>query len=112
MLLSPQQVYRVACKSGVSEVPAKAVKDIRTCRQHERTCVVDVCCTVWSQAITQSCAAQPMVPRPQVEACDCCEGFLMLQSMAGGTGAGVGTYLAEALTDEFNTAHMLNCCIW
>eukprot|EP00775_Hariotina_reticulata_P012599 gene12599-12731_t len=50
--------------------------------------------------------------RRQVEACDWWEGFLMLQSMAGGTGAGVGTYLAEALTDEFSTAHMLNCCIW
>jgi len=34
------------------------------------------------------------------------KGFLMLQSMAGGTGAGWATFLAEALTDEFNTAHM------
>eukprot|EP00879_Flechtneria_rotunda_P011109 GHRR01011606.1.p1 GENE.GHRR01011606.1~~GHRR01011606.1.p1 ORF type:complete len:323 (+),score=115.99 GHRR01011606.1:206-1174(+) len=50
--------------------------------------------------------------RKQVEACDVCEGFLLLQSMAGGTGAGAGTYMAEALIDEYSNAHMLNCCIW
>lgn len=36
----------------------------------------------------------------------------MLQSMAGGTGAGAGTFLSEALTDEYGSAHMLNCCVW
>ncbi|KAF8067211.1 TUBD1 [Scenedesmus sp. PABB004] len=50
--------------------------------------------------------------RRQVEACDVFEGFLMLQSMAGGTGAGAGTCLAEALVDEHGGAHMLNCCVW
>ncbi len=34
---------------------------------------------------------------PQAEACDQLGGFLLLQSMAGGTGAGLGTYLVEAL---------------
>jgi hypothetical protein len=33
----------------------------------------------------------------QAEACDQLGGFLLLQSMAGGTGAGLGTYLVEAL---------------
>ena len=28
-------------------------------------------------------------------------GFVLLQSMAGGTGAGLGTYVAEALRDEY-----------
>jgi hypothetical protein len=54
----------------------------------------------------------PPPPPQQVEACDVCEGFVLLQSMAGGTGAGAGTYLAEALVDEYASAHMLNCCVW
>lgn len=40
------------------------------------------------------------------------EGFLMLQSMAGGTGAGAGTYLAQALVDDYSNAHVVNCCVW
>lgn len=48
----------------------------------------------------------------QVEGCDTFEGFLMLQSMAGGTGAGAGTHLAEALVDDYHNAHVLNCCVW
>ena len=39
-------------------------------------------------------------------------GFLLLQSMAGGTGAGFGTYVAQALRDEYSSSHILNCCIW
>eukprot|EP00983_Pelagomonas_calceolata_P025867 811534-Pelagomonas_calceolata.AAC.1 len=49
---------------------------------------------------------------PQVEACDVLEGFLLLQSMAGGTGAGLGTYVATALRDEYPATHALNCCVW
>jgi tubulin delta len=48
----------------------------------------------------------------QVEACDVLDGFLLLQSMAGGTGAGVGTYVATALRDEYPATHALNCCVW
>lgn len=48
----------------------------------------------------------------QAEACDVLEGFLLLQSVAGGTGAGAGTFIAEALVDEYSSAHMLNCCVW
>uniref|UniRef100_A0A383VAF0 Tubulin delta chain n=1 Tax=Tetradesmus obliquus TaxID=3088 RepID=A0A383VAF0_TETOB len=50
--------------------------------------------------------------RRQAEACDVLEGFLLLQSVAGGTGAGAGTFIAEALVDEYSSAHMLNCCVW
>jgi hypothetical protein len=48
----------------------------------------------------------------QVEACDALGGFLLLQSMAGGTGAGLGTYVAHALRDEYPSSHALNCCVW
>ena len=39
----------------------------------------------------------PLPPRccVQVEACDLLGGFTLLQSMAGGTGAGLGTYVAQ-----------------
>lgn len=47
-----------------------------------------------------------------MEAADWLEGFLMLQSVAGGTGAGLGTYLAEALADEFNEGALFNVCVW
>lgn len=48
----------------------------------------------------------------QVEACDLMEGFLVLQSMAGGTGAGLGTAVSEALSDEFSSTLTMNCCVW
>lgn len=50
--------------------------------------------------------------RREVEAADLLDGFFLLQSMAGGTGAGFGTYVAEALRDEYGGAHMMNCCVW
>lgn len=45
-------------------------------------------------------------------------GFLLLQSMAGGTGAGLGTYVADALREEgFGGgggagAPCINACVW
>ncbi|KAK9820111.1 hypothetical protein WJX72_006233 [[Myrmecia] bisecta] len=50
--------------------------------------------------------------RRQVEAADHLGGFLLLQSMAGGTGAGLGTRIAEGLRDDFTSSFLLNHCIW
>ena len=50
--------------------------------------------------------------RRETERCDHFGGFLLLQSMAGGTGAGLGAYLAEALRDEYANATLLNHCVW
>ena len=50
--------------------------------------------------------------RRETEACDHFGGFLLLQSMAGGTGAGLGAYVAEALRDEYAHAPLLNHCVW
>eukprot|EP00198_Chlamydomonas_reinhardtii_P002678 XP_001692014.1 delta tubulin [Chlamydomonas reinhardtii] len=50
--------------------------------------------------------------RKEVEHADSLTGFLLLQSMAGGTGAGLGTYVAEALRDEYHSAFVANCCVW
>lgn len=57
-------------------------------------------------------AAYPSLLLLQVEASDTFEGLVMLQSLAGGTGAGAGTYLAQALVDTYSNAHMINCCVW
>jgi len=50
--------------------------------------------------------------RRQTEACDHLGGFLLMQSMAGGTGAGLGAYVASALRDDYPSAALLNHCIW
>lgn len=50
--------------------------------------------------------------RRETEACDHFGGFLLMQSMAGGTGAGLGAYVAEALRDEYAHAPLLNHCVW
>ena len=48
----------------------------------------------------------------QAEQADHLGGFLLLQSMAGGTGAGLGTYIAEAIRDDFPSSFLMNHCIW
>jgi tubulin delta len=35
----------------------------------------------------------------------------MIQSLAGGTGSGVGTYLLDCLKEEFSDLNILNCAI-
>ncbi|DBB09490.1 hypothetical protein WJX82_001857 [Trebouxia sp. C0006] len=50
--------------------------------------------------------------RREAEQADYLGGFLLLQSMAGGTGAGLGTYVAEAIRDTFPSSFLMNHCIW
>lgn len=50
--------------------------------------------------------------RKEIECCDCFGGFLFLQSLAGGTGSGVGVYITEVLRDEFPSAFMVNSVVW
>jgi tubulin delta len=39
-------------------------------------------------------------------------GFKILQSLAGGTGSGLGTHLAERLRDDYPRANMINVAVW
>jgi Tubulin/FtsZ family, GTPase domain len=65
------------------------------------------------EASYSTCQAQCRVLRcDQVEACDQLGGFLMLQSVAGGTGAGLGSAVAEALRDDYGSSFILNHCMW
>lgn len=50
--------------------------------------------------------------RRELECCDRFGGFLLLQSLAGGTGSGVGAYLTERLRDDYPDALMVNQVVW
>lgn len=52
-----------------------------------------------------------MVQR-QVERCDRLDGFLVLMSVAGGTGSGVGTKMTEVLNDAYPSSVVANQIIW
>lgn len=48
----------------------------------------------------------------EVEKCDRFGGFLILLSLAGGTGSGVGAYVTGCLRDEFPHSFILNQVVW
>jgi tubulin delta len=50
--------------------------------------------------------------RLEVEACDHFGGFMLLQSLAGGTGAGFGSRIAQELYDNLSSAPRLSCAVW
>lgn len=52
-----------------------------------------------------------MVQR-QVEKCDRVDGLLILMSVAGGTGSGVGAYVTSTLREEFPHTTILNQIVW
>lgn len=50
--------------------------------------------------------------RRETERCDRFGGFLLMQSLAGGTGAGFGSRVAEELRDAFPSAFQLSHSVW
>ena len=50
--------------------------------------------------------------RKEVEVCDNLEGFLVLMSVAGGTGSGLGAYITELLRDSYPHTSIVNPVIW
>ncbi|KAL9654323.1 hypothetical protein ABK040_010354 [Willaertia magna] len=50
--------------------------------------------------------------RKEAEHCDSLSGFLMLQSMAGGTGSGVGCFVTQLVRDEFPHCMIMNQIVW
>ena len=50
--------------------------------------------------------------RRQAERCDHFAGFLLLQSLAGGTGAGFGSRIAQELCDYMPSSLRLSCAVW
>ncbi|XP_073239406.1 tubulin delta chain-like [Porites lutea] len=52
------------------------------------------------------------IVQKEVEKCDRFGGFLILLSLAGGTGSGVGAYVTGCLRDEFRHSFILNQVVW
>ncbi|CAG9462416.1 unnamed protein product [Pedinophyceae sp. YPF-701] len=50
--------------------------------------------------------------RAAAERCDSLQSFLMMHSLGGGTGSGVGSYLLEALADEYPEVYRFNCSVF
>ncbi len=50
--------------------------------------------------------------RREVERCDAFAGFNILQSVAGGTGSGVGAFISGILKDEYRPPFLLNNVVW
>lgn len=50
--------------------------------------------------------------RRQIERMDSFQGFLCLQSVAGGTGSGLGARLCELLSSEYPRSFMTNAIVW
>jgi tubulin delta len=48
----------------------------------------------------------------EAERCDLLKGFLTLQSAAGGTGSGLGSFLTEKLADNYPSTSLLNAVVW
>ena len=57
---------------------------------------------------------EPMLDlvRKEVESCSSLGGMLLMTSLAGGTGSGVGASLAEALRDTYPSIPLLNQVVW
>ncbi|OQR98291.1 tubulin/FtsZ family [Thraustotheca clavata] len=50
--------------------------------------------------------------RREVEHCDYFKGFHAIQSLAGGTGSGLGSFISDLLHDNFSHSYLLNSVIW
>lgn len=49
--------------------------------------------------------------RKEVERCDCYSGTVMMHSLAGGTGSGLGSRLLEGIRDEYPLAYILSVVV-
>ena len=52
------------------------------------------------------------IVRHQLEKIDYFGGFQVLQSLAGGTGSGLGTHLVERLREDHAKANLINLAVW
>ncbi|OQR99149.1 tubulin/FtsZ family [Achlya hypogyna] len=48
----------------------------------------------------------------EVEHCDYFKGFHAMQSLAGGTGSGLGSFISDLLHDQFPHSFLLNTVVW
>jgi len=85
----------------------------------------DRACALWRQGgagnswALGACHLGPLVAdevldnvHRETERCDRLDGFLAIQSVAGGTGAGLGSYVLGLLRDAFSSAALASLSIW
>lgn len=58
-----------------------------------------------------------MLPPVQAEACDSLQGFMLLHSLGGGTGSGLGSHIIEQLAVRLGAGHRAaaaagHVCMW
>ena len=49
--------------------------------------------------------------RKEVERCDVYTGSIVVHSLSGGTGSGLGSHLIENIRDEYPSKNILSCCV-
>lgn len=54
-------------------------------------------CSLPELLLPTCCLARAAQSRLQAEACDSLQGFMLLHSLGGGTGSGLGSYILEQL---------------
>ena len=60
-----------------------------------------------------SCEEQVMeLVQREAERCDRLDGLMLLQSLAGGTGSGVGAFLTQSLRERYPTSPLVNHVVW
>ncbi|KAH9109441.1 hypothetical protein LEN26_012856 [Aphanomyces euteiches] len=52
------------------------------------------------------------IVRKEVEKCDYFKGFVALQSLAGGTGSGLGSFVCDVLREHYPSSYLLNTVVW
>lgn len=50
--------------------------------------------------------------RREVEKCDCVTGVVVMHSLGGGTGSGLGTHITELAREMYPKVHILNQVVW
>lgn len=110
-------VRREVTQNALASMTVSSFAPRRTCSTGLNTLHA---CAILYQRDWFACTLDEIVQPNNLRQCGCVQaeeadylgGFLLLQSMAGGTGAGLGTYAAEALRDAFPASFLMNLCIW
>lgn len=104
-----------------SKVVQHSVTEARRCKQweYDPTCVFTQKRGAGNNWANGYCKCGPisaekvldMVQR-QAERCDRLDSFLILMSVAGGTGSGVGAYITKTLREDFPHVTIVNQIVW
>lgn len=120
-----------ACSAGLTpravlvDMESKVVQQTLTAAKHSKVWEYDGKCVYtekrgsgnnWANGYFQhgpvACGDILDMVQRQVERCDTLAGFLVLMSVAGGTGSGVGARVTESLRDCYPNSILVNQIVW